>query len=297
MDEVALLKDIEWIKSELKNPGSVIHRLYASNTPKKDLILLWATKLEELSVVSPEIKTTEISTSIKRELKGMGLENAVWYVNDVLPFKYKNADHSHTDRRDEPSENGSEDAENLLAADCKKANTNYISFLKRTIETFKTVIHQLERNIVLEPQIPEKEMEEYFIHWDHYLQRMNEVLDGRDKVLTSTQHLLIYHLAQTTLNNTFANYVLHVRELASLTSKQAGKILRGYVPKMQALYEPKNRTEAIDSGFYGLQCGECGSWRMAVKWIAEKHDNLLHCFACDYNQKPITLKLPQRTMI
>lgn len=292
MEEAAevIIQDIDWIKSELKSPGSVIHRMYSSNSPKKDLILLWGQKLEELGR-----EPATISTEIRRDLKSLGMDSAVSWAYEVLPFKYKNKDMmlNTSDDLETRSVEPFEDSSKKKAQFCQKVNADYIEHLLSTAKTLQHFAKQLSTNVELQNVIPEEEMGEYFQRWDHTLERARQILDGRDKVLPSTQHILIYCLASSTLNYTYANYVKRVREMASLTAKQSGKILKGHVSKMQLLYEPKSQDEAIDSGFYGIQCGECGSWRTGIKWIAAKNDNLLNCYRCGHTQKPKTLKLPR----
>lgn len=84
-------KEISWIKEELQKPDSVLHNIYESNAPKKDLILHWGYKLEKLHELGGyNHSLTHISTSIKDELKVMNLESAIPYVHEILPYKYKN---------------------------------------------------------------------------------------------------------------------------------------------------------------------------------------------------------------
>jgi len=206
-------------------------------------------------------------------------------VNEVLPFKYKKMEYSPYQINEielasvDPNLDSSADAKILLAVDCKKLNHQYISRLERTIFYLTQFKKNLETDTPLEDKIPEPELEEYLIRWDGALNMLQEVLDGRDRVLPSALHLLFYGKTQATLNDAFAKYVLYIREFASITAKQAGKLLKGHVTKVELLYEPKTRMEARYAGFYGVQCEECGSWRMSYKYNPDKSKFMLYCYA------------------
>jgi len=102
------------------------------------------------------------------------------------------------------------------------------------------------------------------------------------------QHMLFYALSEATLNNAYSNYVRFIREFASITAKQSGKILRGHVTKLLLLYEPKNQNEAIYNGFYGKQCDDCGTWRVEYKFNSDKNCFMLFCYAKGHWNQPTT---------
>jgi len=274
-----LEEDIQWIIRNLNK--------YLEPGKKKELILRWADNLEQLHNLNVfQQPITEISATIKFHLKSEGLNHALPYVHEVLPFKYKDIDRMTKEYREEwlseeilGVDSSDEDAKNLLAVDCKKLNHQYISRLERTIVYLQQFKKNLETDTALEDKIPEPELEEYLIRWDGALNMLQEVLDGRDRVLPSALHLLFYGKAQATLNDAFAKYVLYIREFASITAKQAGKLLKGHVTKVELLYEPKNRMEARYAGFYGIQCEECGTWRISYKYNPDKSKFMLYCYA------------------
>jgi len=278
--EEELLQDNKWIVSNLGK--------YLEPGKKRELILRWEDNLErlhELGIYDQPITT--ICGYVRNQLKEAGHIHALPYVNEVTPFKYKEMKYSpySSQEDDEASDiltsdsSESEEAKILLAQDCKKINSHYILRLERTIKLLNEVKKSLETDTALEPEIPEIELEEYFVRWDGALDRTQEVLDGRQQVLPSTQHMLFYALSQATLNNAYSNYVRFMREFASITAKQSGKILRGHVTKLLLLYEPKNQNEAIYNGFYGTQCEDCGTWRVEYKYNSDKSRFMLFCYA------------------
>lgn len=293
-----LNKKIEFLKSQLQTPGNFIYDIYNSPSPKKDLILKWAQSLEELHNLG-EFKEpiTEISTVIHDELKEMKLDRARAWAWEVLPHKYKNLSKIHNEDEDlvssvQPSEISSKD----LAYKCQQANKGYIRRLDKTIDILKKVKHNLETRTIFVPKLDQRELGEFYLIWDHSTKRLEEILDGREKVLPSQQHILFFCLAEATKTFTFSQYVRHIRDLANLTPKQAGKILRGYIKHVQDLYNPKTRMEACEVGYYGIECDECGSWRVEYKYNSDSQNYELFCHACKtWHQKVPTEKLLIKT--
>ena len=190
-------EDIKWILANLTQ--------YLAPGKKRELILRWADDLVELHKRGEYAEPlTTISSHITSHLKENNLHHALPYVHEVLPFKFKQVTNIgkdsplldwYEDKNEEilvRDSSESEDAKILLAQDCKKINANYISRVERTVKILSEVKKCLETNTVLEPEIPEVELEEYFVRWDSALNRTQEVLDGRQQVLPSTQHMLFY---------------------------------------------------------------------------------------------------------
>jgi len=282
--EQDLLDDNKWIQNNLGR--------YLEPGKKRELILRWASNLEQLHTIGKfEQPITTISSYITDYLKENNLGRETSYAREVLPFKYKQMEMNRSDTFDfsgaEESSDTSvaKDSSTLLAEDCKKINANYITRLERTIKWLGELKKCLESDTILEAEIPEQELEEYFVRWDAALARIQEVMDGRQQVLPSTQHMLFYALSQATLNHAYSNYVRFMRDFASITAKQSGKILRGHVTKMLLLYEPKNQDEAIFNGFYGTICQRCEgfdtpSWRVQFKYNSDASKFMLYCYRC-----------------
>ena len=286
------------LQSELENDNKWITanlNQYLAPGKKRELIYRWADNLEKLHEIGIfKESITTIAGHIKNHLKESGNEHALPYVREVLPPKYKEMKYSHTDYQSNElqgevilSSDSSikADAKVLLADDCKRINANYALRLTRTIEILQGFRSDLLTDVILEPEIPEKEMEEYFLLWDAAIKRCREVRDGREKVLPSTQHLLHYTLTLATLNHAYSKYVALIREFANITAKQAGKILKGRVTHVENLYNPKSRLEARYAGYYGTPCQHCEGyddlcWRVDFKYNSDSFKMMLYCYRC-----------------
>lgn len=279
-------EDIKWIQANLTQ--------YLAPGKKRELILRWADNLVELHKrgTYPEPITT-ISTHIRSYLREHNQVHALPYVNEVLPFKFKEVKYTPEQYQDElRSEILTLDSSKvLLADDVKKTNINYCNRLERTIKILQSLKHSLETDTLYETEIPEKELEEFLLRWDGAIDRCSEILDGRHQVMPSTQHILFYALSVSTLNYTYSNYVRFIRDFERMTPKQSGKILRGHVTKLELLYEPKNRKEARYAGFYGTQCETCGSYRIEYRYNSDASKFMLYCYKKGHWNEVITEKL------
>jgi len=207
------------------------------------------------------------------------MESAVHYVREVLDFKYKiitNMSGFTTIYGDE--DNPRLDSSNLLSFEAKQTNTLLISFMIHTINALKSNIDRLRKDVILESKLPEKEQEIMFMNWEHILKRHQEAWDGREKVLSTQQHIMAYCLSGFSLNHAYIEYVRYAKEDTKLTEKQASKMARLQTNKIDHLFEPKNFMEAKELGFYGQQCGKCGSFRTEKRWNNDKSIDQLYCF-------------------
>lgn len=282
-------KKVAEFKSKLHTPGNLIYDVYNNPSPKKDLLLAWAKELEvQQKLGGYEKPITEISTTIRHELKEMQMTSAIHWLKKVLPHKYKNESYIHDEDEDlgdiqypENSSLSKEDKEYRL----KQMNASYIKRLSKTIENLKNIRTNLETKVEFVPKLDQAELGKFYMHWDFANKRITEILDGRDKVLPSQQHVLFFALANATQSFTFSMFVRKIRDLAVLTPKQAGKILRGHITHVQDLFDPKNRMEACEVGFYGTQCQFCekfdkASWRVEYKYNKDSGNYELFCHQC-----------------
>ena len=153
-------------------------------------------------------------------------------------------------------------------------------------------LHKGER-FYEDEQIDEDELAEYFIRWDSSITKLNETLSDKNMVMPSNAHYLIFAHSFTTLNHVYSHYIKHVKEFAYITGKQAGKIVKGKVSKLQLLFDPKDRNESLEAGFYGQACDECGSWRTEFRATNDTNRLFLYCFACKKFSKHKTELLKQ----
>lgn len=279
---------IAWIKEALTE-DTPLRAMYKKQ--KSELFVEWGDALEQKIIAGElDIKIYKIANYIRKELIAIGLEQAIDLMYHVMPAKFKHASDYYEEEKDEflsKSVNVENSTKNS-SKDFSKENKNYIVRLQETRKLLAEFEEKLENNEFVEKI---DNIEEFFTRWDNSLNRAREVLDGREKVPVSTQHLLFYAMSTSTLNHAYAEYLIHVKNMASITSKQAGKILKGHVSEIQLLYEPKNKTEAMNSGFYGQACEECGSFRTVYKYHTDNTEFMTKCFACGHWQPAKTEKL------
>lgn len=272
-----LEEECKWIENELFNPSSVEHSIWSSSSPKRDLITRWAENLETLHYAGAfHQDINSISSFISKKFSDAGMESAVHYVRHSLDFKYKRPyDNIEVDI------NGSDDrldSSNLLAFEAKQSNQVLISYLTRTITALKSNIERLKKDIFLESKIPEKELELIYLNWEHVLKRHQEAWDGREKVLSKLQHLMAVALSNYSLNYAYTQYVKYAKEDTKLTEKQASKMARLQINKVDKLFDPRSFVEAKELGFIGKQCNKCGSWRTEIRWNSDKSSDMVYCF-------------------
>jgi len=265
-------------------PDSVLHRIYASKTPKKDLILNWAYKLERLHELNVyKWKLSHISTTIKEDLREIDMENSFSYVHETLPFKYKRPQDISLEQGELSLSDAEHRFDDINKLDPKKANKDYLGLIKRTIKVLQNTQKALERKkkpVIIQPYIPRKEFVEYATKWSYAIKRLRQVIDGREKVPPTTMHILLYCLAYATLSDTYAKFILYRKEEAKLTPKQCGKIIKGRVTKMTLLYDPKTSGQALSMGYSGQQCEECGWYRTERKLNPDVDKFRLFCYSC-----------------
>ncbi len=281
-----LLEENMWIEQELFEPGTVENNIWVSNSPRRDLITRWADNLEKLHDLGnykEEVNT--ISSHISAKLRQAGMFSAIHYVRESLEFKYKNPDMMSRIEdelgEDDPHLNSSLE----LEKNAERANKIYIAFLERTIEQLSKIKNRLQKDIILEPLMDQDKAEEFYILWDHYITKTREAWDGREKVLTSHQYIMGWFLSSYSLNHAYEEYQKYIKvnmdRMASFTPKQAGKLVKGQVKRVQDIFDPKTFNQAMDLGFYGQQCGNCGSWRTIQKYNSDASvkDFQLFCFS------------------
>ena len=277
LDEIQ--EECIWIEKALTDPDSVEHRIYLSNAPRKDLITRWAENLEKLHEAGQfhqDINT--ISTYIGNKFREWNMPSAVHYVREVLDYKYKIITNIGKNEDNPRPDSSAEDAKNLLSMEAKETNTLLISFMLHTIEALKSNIERLRRDVLLQSNVPENEQEVMFSNWNHILKRHQEAWDGREKVLSTHQHLMAFALSNFSLNFAYVMYQKYAKEDTKLTEKQASKLARLQVNKVMKLFDPKSFEEAMELGFYGTQCPKCGSWRCEARWNPDKSKDMLYCF-------------------
>lgn len=285
---------INEIKDSLKNEKSAIHDLYSRSSPKKDLILLWAEYLEHLAKLGKYQKPiSTISSHITQELTDMKIKSAISYVRKVLPFKYKNFDNKASENNAVTNENDSRKTSSDVKQH-RKANKDYVKLLRASGEFLLDFADSI-RDIELIEKLDPTEYQLLMKRHEHFLQLCKEATDKRTNVLPKTQFMFIEAFSIAGLNHCFSIYVKYLKEFTELTGKQSLKILSGKIQNIIPLYDPKTRIEALQSGFYGVRCEKCGSWRIDLVYhsgIGER----LHCYNCTHEFLPIAETLPHKAL-
>jgi len=291
--QIAEVQDkIKWIKENLSGK-TPINEIFASKSPKRDLLLKWAEYLEDLAKYGAYTKPiSTISTTITEDLKEMGLNESIPYVRVALPFKYKDVSKMHSEDDDDSRVTDSRENSSATA----KENKPFTSRLRKTARLLEIAANKIERKSFIK-NLDKKELkalEELYHLWDNALVQLNDALDSREKVINSKQFLFFYAFSKAGLNAVYSYYVRFVKEFAKLTGKQAGKLMEGRVKRLLPMYEPKNRLEAMDDGYYGFPCAWCNSFRVKMKWDTDRKAHRLLCFACGEWSDPKTELLPDK---
>jgi len=285
---------IQWIEDSLSG-HTPIHEVFASSSPKKDLILQWAEYLEELAKLGVYQKPIfTISTHISKRLHELQLDTAIDRVRHILPFKYKN-ENKMREEDDDDNLRLSRPQISSQEEELYKENRKLIKLCVQTSDFYATVVEKLYKKHFLSKisKKEKKELDEFFLKWKNMLESAKDILDERNEVPHSKQFLFLYAKTLGTLGGTYSLFVKHLREFTTITPKQASKILSGRSSFLDSMYEPKNRLDAKNLGFYGFPCDYCNSWRTEYKVHPDNKEYLVHCFACGEWMLPKTQRLPK----
>ena len=283
-------KTVKQFEAELHDPNSTVSIFCLTTGPRKEFFTVWAEKLEylhEMGEYKEPVNT--ISQHIKKILRLCGKKNTIHYVHEILINKYKD---ERYDNRDED-----EGGKNPLLNSSKdinyyQENERSIQIREDTIEFHRAEISQFKTEHY-ESKLDKKELDHGYLIWQSALNFGNEVHDNRQSVPTITQHTLAFTIATATMNYACGLFLTKLKKygaskskknldnLDALTTKQAGKICRGQVKNVLALFDPRNRDEAIDCNFYGLQCPNCDSYRLEEKAHPDSAEWLLFCYNCN----------------
>jgi len=275
-------QQVKWIEQELFTPGTVENSIWVSNAPKRDLVTKWADYLEQLhglGVYDAPVNT--ISSHISARFRQNHMESAIHWARHSLDHKFKNLKYDYQMEEDMIIEGGRHD--HIDSSDYRIVNEEYIGIIQNSIKVLQEFQEALEKEMPIQSYIPAPEWGEYKLRMNYSIDRLHQILDGREKVPPTTMHLLVYAKMQATLSDAYSHYVRYRKEEAELTPKQTGKILKGHVSKIALLYEPKSEQEALSAGFYGQQCEKCDSWRTEKKVNTNNNNWMLYCYS---NHKP-----------
>lgn len=145
------------------------------------------------------------------------------------------------------------------------------------------------RTVHILSRIPKAEADELLFLLGKNIENTSAEWDGRQDVSERQFQLLI---AATMADNDKATqlYIKYAKEWDPLTGKQYGKLVHGKARLVPPLWDPKNRKEAVEIGFYGVQCA-CGSYRVHPS-VEPTERLVVHCYACGVEFEAKTEKLP-----
>jgi hypothetical protein len=284
-EEISILKSrIENFKHAMHDKNTFDYDIYNTSSPKKDRIRSWAEALERLHELGEYKEPLEtISSHISQELKTMGLEKLRSYAREILPFKYKDTSKIHADKllADQLEQNReAQRRENFNKQELiKRDNQKYIDELKSESELLSYLAKKMETTEFVSTMDPNV-IDEHITHMKGMRKVLKQFADGREKVSPEKLHVLIYAYAQGTKSFAFTKYLEIMKKIKDMTPKQTVRLLTGRVTAVELLYEPTTRIEARQSGFFGTQCQECGSWRRDIKYDTNVDQNRLFCYAC-----------------
>ena len=194
--------------------------------------------------------------------------------------------------------------------------------LQKVIESLKSVQHYYVRHPAFSELNSEdkKKMREALFMVEKSTQFVNAAYNDKTKIPMMTEHLLVFSYAEETQNAAGGLYlslfrkfgaekVEYAKEILSdyIVPKQTTKKMAGKTPQLHPRYDPKNKKESEDRGFYGTKCSNknCPSFGYRIDYDRVKigtkidsqgeekdvYDNRLVCFACGTLQIPTTIKL------
>lgn len=299
--------DIDEIEQGLANDHSVTYKL--ATMQKQDVVILLAEQYEKLwKLGASDVPTYEIANHLVKRFEVLKLKVHPSTVYDNLPQKFK----SHrpnpilgeeTTTFGNPSENSS------LNIKPEEENKQWLDIIESQIEFLRSFRTKLSNSAFTSrlPDESKKSLEETLSHIKATISICNQVFDDRQSVPVEFQHFLAASFSAETNNFAAGLYISQVKDYGAtrskesqaklkkmaelgekiekedtMTSKQGMKIILGIVKKVQPIFEPKNRNEALASGvYYGTQCPNpvCGSWRVYLD--TDKGRTFCRCYACD----------------
>lgn len=271
---------ILWIKEQLTK-DTPLREMYLSN--KSDVFVIWANALEsKIEDHTLDIPLNKIGRQIRRELLEMNLDSAIHRMYEVIPAKYKHAADQILD-----------DAEITQMSDDRTNNSsiNYSQSNKKLLEVTKELHHSIDtlQELLETTEIETNCEEKYILEVSNMSRAVTEkakfCTDGREKV-ARLDHVLTLQLANScTLNSIYDTLTAQKMSQSTITSKQMRKIVSLKIKDAYATLRPTSEQQAIQQGWSGITCEECGEYRVSRDYHSDTHDFMDHCVTCDNWQK------------
>jgi len=276
-------KTILWIKENLTT-DTPLREMYLKN--KNEIFVVWAEALEaKIKNGSTDIPLNKVGRHIRRELLEMNLEQAIVYMYEVLPSKFKHvADEIQDDMEMQNVGNPTKyssveetvdyNIENKtllnIANDLKNIATNLINYLQVT---------EVQPNCSAEWLLTVRKMT------DAVLEKAKYTDDGREKLCKLDQVLTLNLANSCTLNSIYDELTAQKMKQSTITSKQMGKIVTLKIKDAFETLRPRTEVQAISQGWTGLPCAKCGEFRVERAYHSDVDNFEDHCVTCDNWQK------------
>jgi len=224
-EELEKLKNQEaWIKQQINQPDSVLRNIYSTDSPKKDLIVDWATQLErryelELQLnLKPIVKEVgAISTYIKDELRKLKVhESTLHYVHEVLGVKYKYESKNRYHQEDDENDlrgSTTQTSSNTIA-DFATENKSLIDTINQQMDFLHNLRNKAKSSRILSALSHEERLmyEETNLRIQATQLFAAQVIDDRQSVPINAQLKLVMAIVAATNNYAAGMYVSQVKQ-------------------------------------------------------------------------------------
>ena len=271
---------ILWIKQQLTE-DTPLRDLYLSN--KSDVFVIWANALElKVEDGTLDLPVNKIGRTIRRELLDMNLESAIHRMYEVIPAKYKHAADRIVDQ--EELEMSDARTNNSSPVDYTTQNATLLQVSKNLRNSLDT-LDELLQTTEVQANCESKYLTEVTTMSNVVLSKAKFCADGREKVCR-LDHVLTLELANScTLNSIYDALSAQKMKQSSITSKQMGKIVAMKIKDAYATLRPTTEQQAIQQGWSGLTCDDCGEYRVFREYQSDCREFMDHCVTCDNWQK------------
>lgn len=222
-------------KKQLARPGTFVHDLYSTSSPKKDAIQRWAEEIERQYELETELGLTPIVTSvsgiasyIKTEMRRMGVDPSVYsYVHKILGFKYKFDKYNHNKNGENGGENDSL-LDSSLNIDPEQENEPLISLIDDQIDFLKAYRQKLKTEHALSKlDIKERlQLEEIMLKMRATQILAYHVINARQSIPTAVQHLLIASITVRSNNFLAGEFVKEFKAFGANKVQQAHNVYK-----------------------------------------------------------------------
>lgn len=272
---------ISWIKEQLTT-DTPLRGMYLQR--KSDIFVMWADALEQkVNEGSLDIPINKIGLEIRRELLEINLDSAIHRMYEVIPIKYKHITDTQ-EAENEIFEPKSEVRTDNSSVNYEEENQILLNVTKNLRNSIDTLQEMLEVQLV-QTNCEKKYLDEVIKMSTVVAEKAKFCTDGREKV-SKLDHVLSLQLATScTLNSIYGTLTAQKMKEATITSKQMGKIVALKIKDAYATLRPTTEQQAIQQGWSGITCDECGEYRVTREYNSNSENFMDHCVTCDNWQK------------